>query len=269
MPRIQIPRRYIIIASSVALILIIAISLGTSMEIRAPSNKLIQISMAQAAKLEEIDTERKAGARVNGTGFDRVDIYSGTSTVKDGVTETYIISRTPTPTITTNEGMIGETKTPAPTPTEDAGYIGPIESESPAVPTRKPATSPPQFPILALSYSGAGGPKHCRGELLQKLTLPPPASSWRNGTCVDLPADARCGVFIAGKDDNCEAQLFTTPNCYNTSMTYVNTVVFMPEERVVGAIWRSFYVRCGIDAPEAGLIDPSILNGLLKKPGGG
>lgn len=269
MSQMRIPRRYIIIASSITLILVIAISLATSIEIRAAPKKLIQISLAQAAKVDQFEVQRKGGAQVNGTGFDRVDIYNGTSTVKAGVTETYVISKTPTPTVTTDEGMIGETKTPVPTPTEeDPGYIGPIETEAPAVPPPKPVIAP-QSPILALSYSGDGGPKHCRGELLQKLTLPPPASSWKNGTCVDLPADARCGVFFAGKDDNCEAQLFTMPNCYNTSRTYVNTVVFMPEERTVGAMWRSMFLRCGVDAPEAGLIDPSILNGLLKKPGGG
>jgi len=265
--RIRIPRRYIIIASSIVLILIIAITLATSIELRAPPKKLVQITIAQAAKDTEFEIQRKGGAQVNGTGFDRVDIYSGTSTVKAGVTGTYAITLTPTPAMTTEEGMIGDTKTPAPTPTEDPGYIGPIESETPVAPPPRPAT--PQLPILALSYSGSGGPKHCRGELLQKLTIPQPASAWKAGTCVDLPADARCGVFFAGKDDNCEAQLFTMPNCYNTSRTYINTVVFMPEERTVGAMWRSMFVRCGVEAPDAGLIDPAILNGLLKKPSGG
>jgi hypothetical protein len=267
-PKIRIPRRYAVIASSIALIIVIAVSLATSIELRAAPKRLVQISIAQAAKDNEFEFQRKAGAQVNGTGFDRVDIYSGTSTVKAGVTGTYAITLTPTPALTTDDGMIGETKTPAPTPTEDdPGYIGPIESEAPVAPPPRPLT--PQFPILALSYSGSGGPKHCRGELIQKLAVPQPASSWKNGTCVDLPADARCGVFFAGKDDNCEAQLFNMPNCYNTSRTYVNTVVFMPEERPVGAMWRSMFVRCGIEAPDAGLIDPAILNGLLKKPGGG
>ncbi|KAF2679753.1 hypothetical protein K458DRAFT_422058, partial [Lentithecium fluviatile CBS 122367] len=268
MSRIRIPHRYLIIASSITLILVITISLAASLEIRAEPKKLVQISIAQAAKDDQFEIERKGGAQVNTTGFDRMDIYSGSSTVKAGVTGTYYISMTVTPTVTTEDGMIGETKTSQPTQTEDAGYIGPIETETPATPAPRPPTAP-QFPILALSYSGDGGPKHCRGEVLQKLQLPPPASNWKNGTCVDLPSDARCGVFFAGKDDNCEAQLFTMPQCYNTTMTYVNTVVFMPEERAVGAIWRSMFVRCGVDAPDAGLIDPAILNGLLKKPGGG
>jgi hypothetical protein len=55
-------------------------------------------------------------------------------------------------------------------------------------------------------------------------------------------------------------------------MTYVNTVVFMPEERPVGALWNSMWVKCGVETPEASLIDPAILGGLIKpgkKPGGG
>ena len=58
-------------------------------------------------------------------------------------------------------------------------------------------------------------------------------------------------------------------NCFNTTSTYVNTVVFMPEERTVGAKWMSMYVKCGVDAPEVGPLDPALLSGLLKKPGGG
>lgn len=80
---------------------------------------------------------------------------------------------------------------------------------------------------------------------------------------------ARCGVFFAGKDDHCEAQLFNAAQCLNTTQTYVNTVVFMPEERTVGAYWRSMWVRCGVEAPDAKLLDPSLLSGLLKKPGNG
>lgn len=47
----------------------------------------------------------------------------------------------------------------------------------------------------------------------------------------------------------------------------MNTVVFMPEERAVGALWRSMFVRCGVEAKEVGMLDPAILGGLLKKPG--
>jgi hypothetical protein len=76
-------------------------------------------------------------------------------------------------------------------------------------------------------------------------------------------------VFYASKGDNCEAQLFNMAGCMNTTQSFVNTVVFMPEERPVGAYWNSMWVKCGVDAPEAGLIDPSMLGGLLVKPGGG
>jgi hypothetical protein len=63
--------------------------------------------------------------------------------------------------------------------------------------------------------------------------------------------------------------LFNMAGCYDSPKTYVNTVVFMPEERAVGGIWRSMLVRCGIDVPEIGQLDPSILSGVLRKPGGG
>lgn len=62
------------------------------------------------------------------------------------------------------------------------------------------------------------------------------------------------------------------PDCLNTTKTYVNTVVFMPEERPVGALWRSMYVKCGVEVPEAKMLDPGILGDKLKtkpKPGGG
>ncbi|KAF2250386.1 hypothetical protein BU26DRAFT_424670 [Trematosphaeria pertusa] len=262
----MISRRVAVVASSILLIFIVAISLAASVEVRAPPKKLVQISIAQAAKDGQFEKQR-AGSSINGTAFDRVDILSGTATVGAGGAATYYLP--PTPSMMMEEGMIGQTPTPQPTPSAvDEGYIGPVESPQTPGPTPRPPPSP-QFPILALSYAGDGGPKHCRGELVQKLSLPPPASSWKSGTCVDLPADARCGVFFAGKDDNCEAQLFNMAGCYNTTETYVNTVVFMPEERAVGAIWRSMYVRCGVDAPAPALIDPAVLGGLLKKPGGG
>ncbi|KAJ4299009.1 hypothetical protein N0V90_004253 [Kalmusia sp. IMI 367209] len=266
-----IPRRYVVIASSILLILVIAISLATSLEIRAAPQRLVHISIAQAAKADQLEVQRKgAGAGINGSAFDRADILSGTATVAVEQTGTWYLPLTARPSMMTDEGMIGATPTAQPSATSvDEGFIGNPEASS-AAPS--PIAQPPpasQSPILALSYAGDGGPKHCRGKLLQRLSLPPPASSWKNGTCVDLPAAARCGVFFSAKGDNCEAQLFTMESCYNTTETYVNTVVFMPEERPVGAMWKSMFIRCGIDAPEPALIDPSILGGMLKKPGGG
>lgn len=139
----------------------------------------------------------------------------------------------------------------------DEGMIG-------AAPTPTPAPPVAQTPILALSYAGSGGPKHCRGSLLQKMAFARSAAQWRDGSCINLPSEARCGVFYSDKGDNCEAQLFNEADCYNTSMSYVNTVVFMPEERPVGALWRSMFVKCGVDVPEATMLDPAILGGALK-----
>jgi len=261
-----VPRRYAVIASSIFLVIIITISLITSIQIRASQPSLVQLPMAQAATDDQFEQRRKGGS-INGSAFDRADILSGTSTVAASLTATWVLSTTPSPM--TEDGMIGVTPTPQPTPTSaDEGYIGPIESSPVPKPAPKPAPGP-QIPILALSYAGDGGPKHCRGKLLQRFSLPPPASDWKNGTCVNLPATARCGVFYSQKGDNCEAQLFTMADCHNTTQTYINTVVFMPEERPVGAMWNSMYIRCGVDAPEPALIDPSILGGMLKKPGGG
>lgn len=272
-----IPRRLLIVASSLTLIFIIAISLATSLEIRATPRRLVQITKAQLATdrqleaLEQAEAQaQQAGAAINGSAFDRGDILSGTATVAGDKTATWVITGRPT-RIASDEGMIGATATPQPTPTSiDEGFIGQTTGSTKPKPSARPRPPPaPQVPIVAMSYAGDGGPKHCRGELLQRLDLPRPASRWLNGTCVDLPAHARCGVFYSAKGDNCEAKLFTVEGCFNTKETYINTVVFMPEERPVGAVWKSMFIRCGIDAPEPALIDPSILGGMLKKPGGG
>lgn len=256
-------RRLLLVISSVFLILVIALSLATAIEIRGPFHNVIQLHFAQAAKLGNADAVVGAKALINGTGFDRGDVWHGTSIVSGA-------TAIPTPMTETLEGMIGYTQTPRPSASWSAdGVLGPIQT--PAA-SSTPLPQPPpsaQVPILALSYAGAGGPKHCRGELVQKLSFDPPADKWKNGTCINLPKEARCGVFFAGKGDNCEAQLFNMADCYNSTRSYVNTVVFMPEERAVGALWSSMWVRCAVDVPEAKMLDPSILGGLLKKPGGG
>ncbi|KAF1998511.1 hypothetical protein P154DRAFT_546808 [Amniculicola lignicola CBS 123094] len=268
--RIRIPRRWVIIASSIALILTIAISLSTTLEIRAPSYKMIPIRLTQATKFEQSDRDANANPKgtLNGSAFDRASIVGATATPSLGFFATIPISGTATPAPTPiDEGVIGnELPSESISTSIDEGYIGPLQTLIPA-PYQAPAANGP-LPILALSYTGSGGPKHCRGSLIQKLNVPPPASDWTNGTCVDLSSEANCGVFIANKDDHCEAQLFNMAGCYNTTRTYVNTVVFMPEERPVGARWSSMFVRCGIVVSEAGLIDPNILGELLVKPGG-
>ncbi|CAO2647595.1 Nn.00g085170.m01.CDS01 [Neocucurbitaria sp. VM-36] len=225
------------------------------------------MSVAQAAKVGGSDGVVGAKALLNGTGFDRGDIWHGTSIISGA-------APIPTAITETQDGMIGFTPTPGPSASWSAeGIIGPIQTPTSSIIAAPPPRPPSvQIPILALSYSGSGGPKHCRGELLQKMDFPPPIDNWKNGTCINLPSEARCGVFFANKGDNCEARLFNMANCYNSTRTYVNTIVFMPEERPVGALWSSMFVKCGVDVPDAKILDPSILGGLLKKPdkaGGG
>jgi hypothetical protein len=271
----SLSRRLIILASSVLLLFVLALSLATSIEVRAPPHKIIQISLAQEAKVGQSDREITAKGRINDTDFDRADILNGTMTISRHPETIHIsldASRTPIPTASIDgEGMIGETKTSQPVQTSnDEGFIGQPSSSITPSPTLAPPPPPAlQVPILALSYAGSGGPKHCRGDLLQKLSLPPPPTTNTTGTCIDLPSAARCGVFFAGKEAACEADLFNMEGCVNTTSSYVNTVVFMPEERTVGAYWRSMMVRCGVEAPEASLLDPSLLSGLLKPPGTG
>jgi hypothetical protein len=256
-----ISRRVIILASSVVFMLIIAVSLASSLNSSTGPSKLIQIAFAQA--IQGDDFELKEKGRINESAFDRADIVSASSTISLGTGTPVYITFDPSATLD-REGYIGQTPTPASAADE---YIGPIETPI-AIPTPQPAPTSRSH-IFVLSYSGSGGPKHCRGELIHKLNIPQPATTWKTGSCIDLPSEARCGVFWAGKDDNCEAELFTMQNCFNTTSTYVNTVVFMPEERMVGAKWMSMYVKCGVDVPEVGPLDPALLSGLLKKPGGG
>ena len=254
-----IPRRLVLILTATFLLLLVAILLATAIEIRAPPSKMIAVKLAQAAKYGESEREFSAKALLNGTDFDRGDIFNGTT-----VAPAY----TPTMTVT-NEGMIGDQQTPAPTSSAaDEGYI---EADPTSTPVPNPTPQPPQsaqIPILALSYAGSGGPKHCRGSILQKMSFARPAAQWKTGSCINLPGEARCGVFFSEKGDNCEAQLFNEADCYNTTTTYVNTVVFMPEERPIGALWKSMFVKCGVDVPEAKILDPAILGGALgpKKP---
>ncbi|EOA88142.1 uncharacterized protein SETTUDRAFT_64863, partial [Exserohilum turcica Et28A] len=254
-------RHVVLVAASVSLLLLIAILLSTAIEIRGTPAPVIQIPLAQAARIGDGDDLVAAKELLNGTSFDRGDVFNGTSIVS-GVT------LAPTPTMTaTEEGIIGITAEPQKSKGWDAeGVLGPKITATPTPKPKPRPLSPPQLPIVALTYSGAGGPKHCRGRLLAKTHFPPPLETWKNGTCVNLPAEARCGVFFSNKGDNCEAQLFNVENCYNTSRSYINTVVFMPEERPVGALWTSMWVRCGVDVPEAKMLDPGILGGALKKP---
>lgn len=253
-----VPRHLFLLITAIFLLLLVAILLATVIEIRAPPSKMIAVKLAQAAKYGESEREVAAKALLNNTDFDRSDILNGTT----------IASAHHLPTATQiDEGMIGEQEMSTPTSSTIVG--GYIEPDSSTLPTARPTPQTiARIPILALSYSGSGGPKHCRGSLLQNMEFARPAAQWKNGSCITLPGEARCGVFYSEKGDNCEAQLFNDVDCYNTTMTYVNTVVFMSEERAVGALWRSMFVRCGIDVSEAKMLDPAILGGTLgpKKP---
>ncbi|KAF2186517.1 hypothetical protein K469DRAFT_663447 [Zopfia rhizophila CBS 207.26] len=218
------------------------------------------------SNLEDLDLSQKDTLKV--PGREDEPPYNSTENLNDTQLQSqgYTV---PDATSSIDAGLIGATPTGSQV---DEGYIGPIETSASIVlrPTPQPPPLPPPqaptLPIMAASYTGSGGPKHCRGTVISTIELPPPASSHREGACFDLPVMARCGIFIANKDDNCEAQLFNAEGCLNTSTTFLNTVVFMPEERVVGAYWKSMWLRCGVEAPDASLLDPGILKGLL---GGG
>ncbi|KAL5113399.1 hypothetical protein ACEQ8H_008722 [Pleosporales sp. CAS-2024a] len=264
------PRRITIVGTSVVLIVVIALSLATAMEMRGPSGELIQVKIAQAAKMGESERLLAAKARLNGSDFDGADVQHASSGVSGSALPT------PSKSFAMDQGMLGASATPQRSASWDAdGVIGPISTPTPTPkppPAPIPRPSAPQLPIVALSYSGSGGPKHCRGRVIQQMRFPPPLSQWKNGTCVNLPTEARCGIFVSSKGDNCEAQLFSVPDCLNTTSSYVNTVVFMPEERPAGALWRSMFVKCGVHVPDAKLLDPSLLGDMLKskpKPGGG
>jgi hypothetical protein len=122
-------------------------------------------------------------------------------------------------------------------------------------------TTVTSLPITVTIFSGSPGPKTCRSSALASLTLPRPEGlSLRTGAqCYNLPSPAGCGIFVANKDDGCEARLFAEPFC----VSYVNTAVFVPENRAVGGLWRSFSVECGIPAPDPDALGAPPLQGMM------
>lgn len=118
------------------------------------------------------------------------------------------------------------------------------------------------LPITVTIFSGSPGPKRCRGSPLTTLVLPRPEGlGLRTGSqCYNLPSVAGCGDFVANKDDGCEARLFAEPAC----VSYVNTAVFMPENRAVGGLWRSMSVECGIPAPDPATLGAPPLQGMMQ-----
>ena len=136
------------------------------------------------------------------------------------------------------------------------------------------ATLGPDLPISATIFSGVPGPSACRGRIIFQLAPPPvtPGAGPTAEACYNLPggpgrsgSGGGCGVFTASKEAGCQARLFAEPGC----RAYVNTAVFIPEERAVGGAWRSVGVRCGVPAPDPESLGPPPLAGLMRRPGGG
>lgn len=133
-------------------------------------------------------------------------------------------------------------------------------------------TAGPNLPITATIFSGVPGPSTCRGRVILQLNLPPPpphsssssetttTTTPTKETCYSLPQPAGCGNFLASKDAGCEVRLFSERDC----KVYVNTAVFIPEDRAVGGVWRSLAVRCGVPAPDPEALGPPPLVGLMK-----
>ncbi|KAK0644557.1 hypothetical protein B0T16DRAFT_331990 [Cercophora newfieldiana] len=135
-------------------------------------------------------------------------------------------------------------------------------------------TTETNLPITATIFAGVPGPYHCRGSVMLKLDIPPPPLS-ADGTptltapqCVDMPSPAGCANFVANKADGCEARLFAEPKC----RMYMNTAVFIPEERAFGGLWRSLEVRCGIPPPDPETLGQvpfaDLLKGAKRRPKG-
>ncbi|KAK0707642.1 hypothetical protein B0H67DRAFT_602930 [Lasiosphaeris hirsuta] len=123
------------------------------------------------------------------------------------------------------------------------------------------------LPIRATVFTGTPGPRHCRGGVMVQLDLPPPPPATANpqermteAKCYNMPETAGCANFVANKGDGCEARLFAEPGC----RLYMNTAVFVPEERAVGGLWRSMAVQCGIPEPDPDTLGSPPLAGLLR-----
>ena len=101
----------------------------------------------------------------------------------------------------------------------------------------------PPVPISVTLFSGAPGPKECRGRPVLNVNLSKPGSRHSTPTCYNVAGTiAQCGNLVANKDDGCEARLFSEPDC----LTFVNVAVFVPEQRALGGYMRSIEIRCGV-----------------------
>ncbi|KAK5651374.1 hypothetical protein OQA88_12531 [Cercophora sp. LCS_1] len=115
----------------------------------------------------------------------------------------------------------------------------------------------PDLPITATVFTGVPGPSHCRGGVMLRVSIPHDATRPK---CIGMPKPAGCAVFSANKKDGCQARLFAEPGC----RMFVNTAVFLPEERAVGGLWRSMEVRCGVPEPDPESLGEPPLAGLLE-----
>ncbi|KAK3316621.1 hypothetical protein B0H66DRAFT_299806 [Apodospora peruviana] len=129
-------------------------------------------------------------------------------------------------------------------------------------------TTTPNLPIKATIFSSSPGPKSCRGHVMLVLDIPPPPQDRVTTTaaqCYNMPAPASCGNFVANKEDGCEVRLFAEENC----RLFMNTAVFIPEERAVGGLWRSLSVRCGIPPPDPATLGAPPLQDIMRQKGMG
>ncbi|KAI1638254.1 hypothetical protein F4809DRAFT_266043 [Biscogniauxia mediterranea] len=121
----------------------------------------------------------------------------------------------------------------------------------------------PVVPISAILFSGAPGPKDCRGSALMRVSLAKPGAQHAQPRCYNVPAGsvAQCALFTANQDDGCQARLFAEPDC----LTFANLAVFTPEKKPMGGVVRSVEIRCGVvsEAPP-----PLKLPGMILPPGG-
>jgi len=126
-------------------------------------------------------------------------------------------------------------------------------------------TTETNLSISATIFTGTPGPYHCRGHVMLKLNISPPsitdgAPSRTAAQCFDMPSPAGCANFVANKADGCEARLFAESGC----RMYMNTAVFIPEDRAVGGLWRSLSVQCGIPAPDPETLGQVPFENLMK-----
>lgn len=171
-------------------------------------------------------------------------------------------------------GVAAEPKPPIQAPSPGNGDAT-VDQDTGQVTITKPPgdNGTVSIPIRAMIYHGVPGPKDCRGGPMGVVEIPGPgkALAGQGERCYDLAETANCGVFMSNKADGCEARLFSDLGCRNED--FVNIVVFMPEYRSIGGVWKSMGIRCGVPEPDpATLGEPPLaqyMKKIPKKPKGG